>query len=458
MAKRSRKYEHAAHIKRHTVGTSNEISFDVLDAARAELEGESTKIRVPRGLLPGVRVPSLNFGLESRASLESGQSDDRASGTPEVVKPTKVEAAAPASASAVSRNDRKARKKQVKAEKRRRREQLADKPAPTPAVNPEQEIQRRKARRARHRRRVRAIIAIIVIAVVCAGGYTAFTQYQFSQNISEKTDALVQQVSAADDQLGTLDTLMLDPINAITDGSWKTMQSQLDEQKATLKTCSQEAADLAQTVFDQKTKDALTQISAGATSRVTIIGAAESVFAEAERAHEALEAANSAWMVLVDADNLARESSSLISTTSTDASEVDAAVTSSMEKAEEAQARFNEAASELREVEQLYTGVDLSAYIDYADKRAEAMGYAIASDQAILDRDSAEASAQDTDYAQADEDAVALAANFPTSISDPIKAAFDENKKGLVAVYDEARTNAASSDVVIRDYLGATNK
>ena len=40
MGKRNDKLGRAAHIKRHTVGTSNEISFSVLDAAKNELEGD----------------------------------------------------------------------------------------------------------------------------------------------------------------------------------------------------------------------------------------------------------------------------------------------------------------------------------------------------------------------------------------------------------------------------------
>lgn len=40
MAKRIDKVAKAAHIKRNTEGTSNEISFSVLDAAKNSLDGE----------------------------------------------------------------------------------------------------------------------------------------------------------------------------------------------------------------------------------------------------------------------------------------------------------------------------------------------------------------------------------------------------------------------------------
>ena len=38
MARHGRKITHAAHVKRSTQGTSNELSFSVLDAARESLE------------------------------------------------------------------------------------------------------------------------------------------------------------------------------------------------------------------------------------------------------------------------------------------------------------------------------------------------------------------------------------------------------------------------------------
>ncbi len=43
MAKRIDKVAKAAHIKRNTEGTSNEISFSVLDAAKNSLDGEGNR-------------------------------------------------------------------------------------------------------------------------------------------------------------------------------------------------------------------------------------------------------------------------------------------------------------------------------------------------------------------------------------------------------------------------------
>ena len=64
MGKREDKITRAAHIKRHTRGTSNEISFSVLDAAKNALEGDDDGLkhrpgRISLFTLPGKREKSL---------------------------------------------------------------------------------------------------------------------------------------------------------------------------------------------------------------------------------------------------------------------------------------------------------------------------------------------------------------------------------------------------------------
>ena len=73
MGKREDKITRAAHIKRHTRGTSNEISFSVLDAAKNALEGDDDGLkhrpgRISLFTLPGKRkkpapTPTKERGL-----------------------------------------------------------------------------------------------------------------------------------------------------------------------------------------------------------------------------------------------------------------------------------------------------------------------------------------------------------------------------------------------------------
>ena len=58
MGKREDKITRAAHIKRHTRGTSNEISFSVLDAAKNALEGDDDGLKHRPGRISLFTLPT----------------------------------------------------------------------------------------------------------------------------------------------------------------------------------------------------------------------------------------------------------------------------------------------------------------------------------------------------------------------------------------------------------------
>ena len=98
MSKRSDKLNHAAHVKKSTRGTSNELSFSVLDAARNALDdGKDPSSDQARGFgrirlftLPiGRRKPPATPKKDELAALMGGSSPvpSSASSTPSLVKP-----------------------------------------------------------------------------------------------------------------------------------------------------------------------------------------------------------------------------------------------------------------------------------------------------------------------------------------------------------------------------------
>ncbi|WP_206214581.1 hypothetical protein [Adlercreutzia sp. ZJ242] len=113
MRDRADKIAGAAHIKHHTKGTSNEISFSVLDAAKAAKEGEARasepKARLPRlGSIPlftlgrvkkpvatPVKERGLHLSTGEFVSAEDGQV--KGSSTPQTVPGIAVEGSAAAS-------------------------------------------------------------------------------------------------------------------------------------------------------------------------------------------------------------------------------------------------------------------------------------------------------------------------------------------------------------------------
>ena len=106
-------------------------------------------------------------------------------------------------------------------------------------------------------------------------------------------------------------------------------------------------------------------------------------------------------------DDLARQAAQLV--TETTAENVEA----SKNKTKEALAAFDEAYQAFSDVQSTYASADFSQYFDYIGKRQESLGYAIASDDAILAKNKEEATAQNNAYNIADAEAAVLAKSLP---------------------------------------------
>ena len=104
---------------------------------------------------------------------------------------------------------------------------------------------------------------------------------------------------------------------------------------------------------------------------------------------------------------MARQAAQLV--TETTAENVEA----SKNKTKEALAAFDEAYQAFSDVQSTYASADFSQYFDYIGKRQESLGYAIASDDAILAKNKEEATAQNNAYNIADAEAAVLAKSLP---------------------------------------------
>ena len=175
MSKRSDKLNHAAHVKKSTRGTSNELSFSVLDAARNALDdGKDPSSDQARGFgrirlftLPiGRRKPPATPKKDELAALMGGSSPvpSSTSSTPSLVKP--VESDKPSS--------------EAPAVPLPQAEPKAPKPAqPSPSRferaprstgrTSEEEIAWRKARRRKGKILAGVLCAVIIVALAGAG-------------------------------------------------------------------------------------------------------------------------------------------------------------------------------------------------------------------------------------------------------------------------------------------------
>ena len=153
------------------------------------------------------------------------------------------------------------------------------------------------------------------------------------------------------------------------------------------------------------------------------------------------------WQLVLAADGLAREAADIAS------SATSADMQASTEKSQQAIESFSKAKTALQNAEQLFPQLDLSAYMSYIDKRLEAQGYAIESNDALINRDT-QAATENNAEKQAGERAEKL----PEDPDELVVEAFDSKTASSREMYENARSQAQSADAFIRDYLGTFNK
>lgn len=468
-----------AHLKEHTAGTSNELSFDVLDAARRQLDDKNfdpnaVKVKTPR---KGVGMISLLFSKVhfAKESIENGQTKAK-SGSP--ITANTSEAKDPTtstllpgkraktkdtpkrkSAAAEQRQSRKAARAEARAlAKRQKQERYDSKHSLSRAVNAapysnesaQVEVERRK--KIRHRRRVRLAATVVVACVVAAGlaGNYAYQRYRLYNDQSELINHAVEEIVSADESVVQLDSLIGDPMTEIKNDAWKELEMNLPAAESHLESARDTSSDLLPVLGEGDMQIVAGQIIDACDARQVMIDSGKSIFEAAEEANGTSDSVAQIWADVLQADSVARDGVALLS-----AGSLDDSMASAKEKLHEAAASFQNARYELQQLENANANLDLSKLTEYLDKRLEALDYASATAQALLDRNKSEATSQAKLYNEADSAAVKLAAALPTDLSEPVKAAFEKDIEDLRKKYDDARYAASAADDRIRDYLGA---
>ena len=141
------------HLKRNTAGSSNELSFDVLEAASADAASKRDS--------RGIAGQALSRPQASKGSYHgvNGQA----------------------------------------------------------TLSKQDEVVRRKRARRNHAVLIGTICAVVVLGAICAGVYFGMQYYQSVQSFSERFDGLVQRFVQADECLTSVDALMTDPATASED-------------------------------------------------------------------------------------------------------------------------------------------------------------------------------------------------------------------------------------------------
>ena len=439
MAKRIDKVAKAAHIKRNTEGTSNEISFSVLDAAKNSLDGEGNSS--PFGTI-------FLFTLSGkRKSISTPSKDEGLVLTQREVSPS--------SARSQNRFERRQRRlEQKRVSGAARGSHSAREPRSFDA-----EVASRK--RARKRGRLIVSFALTVALLAVAGGLTwwGFGTYQDQQTYKGVLSSAISELSGNDELLAEIDVVVdlansdvtslslddtLDVQKKVQDGKSTCIDELNEAEEAVGQVAINNSSDASNTP-DSKVVDTITARRQMLTSGAAIIDDTVSVL-------QARQEATKGWQLVLAADGLAREAADIAS------SATSADMQASTEKSQQAIESFSKAKTALQDAEQLFPQLDLSAYMSYIDKRLEAQGYAIESNDALINRDTQAATEHNDAYNNAEKQAGELAEKLPEDPDELVVDAFKSKTASSREMYENARSQAQSADAFIRDYLGTFNK
>lgn len=430
--RRSGHYGDAAHIKTNTAGSSNEISFSVLDAKISKMdEGKKEDTEHPLGKISlftlgsqRSQVPTLDSEtVPGKISAPGGYAQGR-SGSSGIG----ALGALGAGKSGDSGSDSGAK-----------------------VLSPEEEIARRKAKRRRSKRLGIAFVIIVSLALLGVAGYFGYAKWQDNKARVNKMQYALNEIASVDENIVALDDLLENPegvedsskVQEVTKGL-NTVEAKLLDAKSLIDSALVDMA-------DNKDKDVANTALDAIAARLQMLEFGGELLELNQQGSNALKLAESAWDSVLKADSLAREAATLVGEYNVEN------IKSSLAKNEDARSGLQSARGKINQITDAFPEVQMGVYKKYISKRISALDHAIASDQALLDEKPKDAKSENDAYSAADAEAVELAKKLPGDITEPVYAAYNSAMADPLAKYQEARTNAGNADEIIRDYLGTSS-
>lgn len=389
------------HIKGHTEGSSNELSFDVLDAARSD--ADSQKKRGSR-ISPGIKPSQGSYhGVAGSSTL---------SAAPEVE-----------------------RRKRARRAHTRRIWVIA----------------------------IVAILAFVGTGSYL--GYLYYqSKVDFGGRFNVLIDRLVEvdKTIVNVDELMQNPQVMVDE-NASSNSSTEATKNS-DEQglssaaqeasrkipslRRELNAINAEAQKLREAAARDDERVVLSQLQAATEAREKMFGNAEEALALAKQAGMRVVKINDAWTKVLEADEMARSAAEAANEANTEEATLDA-----RRMTESARVLFIGAKEELEVIEVEKPKLNLSLEKSYIDKRAESLEAAVRTANALLASNREGAVAANNAYNEADKEAASLALSLPASEGSQVTQAYQTQFQNMAKEYDKSRAAATTADSSLRSYL-----
>lgn len=473
MRKRSDKLSHAAHVKRSTRGTSNELSFSVLDAARNALdEGKEAPTeeakrfgRINLFTLPlGRKRPPSTPIKDQVQALTGSLAHPNLPAASKLELPDSPSGAVPSVPASAPLPDLTKGGGSSDAEvsgSRHTASAVASTSAATTSFElaprstgrtSEEEIAWRKGKR-RKRRLLAAFASVVIVALLIAAGawYLYSDNIRYQQNVAQLHEA-EEMVAATDELLLELDEALNDPLGDTAADFVEQHADEVQQSIASLKDAEGKATQAANGLRATSEREAADNLMTTCSSRYAMLDSGWNILQLAQNYQTSYDLLEEVWQQMLDADDAARQAAEY-------ASQDDrGAIGESKAKTQEAIDLLTAAQSNLSQVASVSSYIDVSAQSAYVDKRLEALGYALASDEALEARDTETAIAQNDAYNQADKEAAELVDALPENPVQPVLDALEAEAANSVETYEAARGQASSSDAFLRDYFGSSDK
>lgn len=434
--------QRGAHIKERTAGTSNEISFSVLDAAAGKID-ESSQDKKGGGLWSA--FPLFSFGRKKKVaptptkdnvlplSSDSSANEMRGASVPEI-------ALGPGGSGDPGRYDGAG---------------LTGVGSPASIGGfgpPAEEVAQRKARRKKNNRLTAAFFTVLTLGLISAAGYFLYNEYNnHSEQVSSLEEAL-NLVIEVDETIIAMDTIIGSPVDDSTAEKVAALNEKMVNAEGVLSRAKRSTQQVKSSLRESADKEAANQAVVAIEAREEMLQVGSQLMNADVAGKSAVDATEQAWELVLASATLSREAAALVAETTNEN------VEASREKTAEALASLEQAQTLIREVRITYPDGDLEVLDNYVSKRIEASQHALASDAAILVQDRQTAEAENKAYNEADAEATELAMSLPENPIQPVIDAYENETSSLRETYLQARTRAGMADSFLRSYMGTSTQ
>lgn len=407
------------HVKEFSQGKPNELSLNVLEQKAANLEEQPSRFKLWRSR----RNESNDSPFYASLHKQKGNNDSSHAST---------------ASHALQEKSQSISKKNA-----------ANSTSTFFGAESQAEIKNRQRRRKRYRRFSLALVIVICLSFLGVGGYWF---YQEQVKLSTSVGVLHQSceiIAASDEVTVSIDNYFQTSFNDETVNTANNLLNELPSVREDLDSArvyAQKARN--ELEGSQYDKEAADHVLATIVSRETMLDCAEKRLNDDIAAKQAIDALTQAQGCIDEGNALLVQSAQVISDTTAEN------VAQSTEYTTAAKAQFEEARSHIEDAQNYYSSANFDDLLAYLDLKSQAAGEALASNAAILIQDKSTAESHNDAYNQADAEATTLAEKLPSDLTQLVVDSYATNQDALIKEYENARSDAATHDAFLREYLG----